>query len=128
MKRKMRTFLYGYAVFWFAISASAAPDRITKDLESARFVQLKGQLNAQARPEYDRGPADPTLPIRYATLYLRPADGLENFLADQQSPSSPNFHKWLTPEQFGDRFGLTSNDIAKVSAWLRGSGFTIHDV
>jgi uncharacterized protein (TIGR03437 family) len=53
---------------------------------------------------------------------------MESFLAEQQSPGSPDFRRWLTPEQFGDRFGLTANDAAKVTAWLRAEGLTVHDV
>ncbi len=123
-----RIVLYSLLVFWCAIQALAAPDRITNDVDPVQLVQLKGQVNAHARPQFDQGLVDPALSIQYATLYLRPADGLETFLADQQSPSSPNFHKWLTPEQFGNRFGLSANDVAKVTGWLRSSGFTIHDV
>ena len=43
-------------------------------------------------------------------------------------PSSPSYHQWLTPEQFGARFGLSSSDLAKVSAWLTSQGFTITSV
>jgi uncharacterized protein (TIGR03437 family) len=68
------------------------------------------------------------MPISYATIHLRPAEGLEAFLADQQSPSSANYHKWLSPEDFADRFGLTANDIGKVTSWLRSEGLTVHDV
>src|ERR1035438_10379010 len=120
--------LVSYAVFVSAAIASAAQDRITKNVEPTQLVQLKGQMNPRARAELDQGPADPALRIQYATLYLRPAEGLETFLADQQSPSSPNFHKWLTPEQFGERFGLSGNDLGKVTGWLQSSGFTINDV
>jgi uncharacterized protein (TIGR03437 family) len=110
------------------VAASATEDRVQERVEPAQLVQLKGQVNPRARAEFDQGPADPALRIQYATLYLQPAGGLESFLADQQNPSSPNFHEWLTPEQFGDRFGLSGNDIGKVTGWLRSSGFTIHDV
>jgi len=85
-------------------------------------------MHPNARPEFDQGLADPATSIVYAMLYLRPADGLESFLTDLQSPSSPNFHKWLTPEQFGERFGLSGNDIGKITDWLRAAGFTVHDV
>ena len=71
---------------------------------------------------------DPATPITYATLYLQPGRGLEAFLTDQQTPSSPNYHRWLTPEQFGDRFGLTPNDLGKITGWLKSAGFTVHDV
>ncbi len=116
--------IFSLAIF----TAAAAEDRVTEKVDPAQLVQLKGQINPRARAEFDQGYADPALRIQYATLYLQPAGGLENFLADQQNPSLPNFHKWLTPEQFGDRFGLSGNDIGKVTGWLRSSGFTIHDI
>ena len=67
------------------------------------------------------------MPVSYATLHLKPA-GLEEFLADQQNPRSANYHRWLTPEQFGDRFGLSANDLTRITDWLRAEGFQVHDV
>ena len=111
-----------------ATSAYSAADRLPANVDYSRLTALPGHLHPNARPEFDRGPADPDTPIVYATLYLRPADGLESFLSFLQNPSSPAFHKWLTPEQFADRFGLSGSDLGKVTAWLRASGFTVHDV
>ena len=42
--------------------------------------------------------------------------------------TSPSFHQWLTPEQYGDRFGITQNDLDKVTAWLQSQGFVIAEV
>jgi subtilase family serine protease len=53
---------------------------------------------------------------------------LDQLLADQQSPSSPRYHQWLTPAQYGTQFGLSSTDIAKVSSWLTNQGFTVTGV
>jgi uncharacterized protein (TIGR03437 family) len=61
-------------------------------------------------------------------LLFRPAAGIDAFLAEQQVPGSPNYHKWLTAEQFGERFGPTANDIAKVRAWLESQGLKIDNV
>jgi uncharacterized protein (TIGR03437 family) len=115
-------------VLLFSLAASAAEDRIAGPVDPSRATVLKGHLHRSARAEFDRGPVDPSMPVSYAALYLRPAEGLESFLADQQTPSSPNFHKWLTPEQFGDRFGASGNDLGKITGWLRAAGFTVHDV
>lgn len=68
------------------------------------------------------------MPISYATLLMAPAPGLDALLAGQQNPSSADYHRWLTPEQFGDRFGLSPNDAAKVTAWLQSQGLTVNDV
>jgi uncharacterized protein (TIGR03437 family) len=77
----------------------------------------------------DIGPADAALAIEAATLRLQPTaeqrDALQHFLAAQQDPASPDFHRWLTPEQFADRFGLSQADTAKVAAWLSSQGFHV---
>ena len=62
------------------------------------------------------------------TMYLRPStaqqSALQQTLANQQNPASPNYHKWLTPEQYADRFGVSPSDINKIVAWLESQGFT----
>jgi len=49
---------------------------------------------------------------------------LRQLLDDQQSKSSPNFHKWFTPEQFGAQFGIADSDVATIAQWLASQGFT----
>ena len=66
--------------------------------------------------------------VAYATLYLKPAPGLESFLAGQRNPASPDYRRWLTPEQFGERFGLSGGDIGQLTQWLQAQGLTVHDV
>jgi uncharacterized protein (TIGR03437 family) len=77
----------------------------------------------------DIGPADPSLPVENITLHLQPSPtrtaALQHFLAAQQDPASPDFHRWLTPEQFADRFGLEPGEISTISTWLRSHGFRI---
>jgi len=53
---------------------------------------------------------------------------LQKLLTEQQDHASPNYHKWLTPEQFANRFGLASSDIAQVTRWLESEGFTVNRV
>jgi subtilase family serine protease len=63
------------------------------------------------------------------TLHFRPtahqSAELDQLLADQQDPSSPRYHAWLTPEEFGRRFGLSANDFARVRDWIESQGFRI---
>jgi uncharacterized protein (TIGR03437 family) len=81
-----------------------------------------------ARPAYDQGAADPSMALSYITLLLKPDPSLSAFLDDLQIPSSPGYHRWITPAQFGDRFGLTRADMAKVVAWLESQGLKVNDV
>ncbi len=60
--------------------------------------------------------------IPRGTLIFKPAKSLAGFLAAQQIPGSPEYRQFLSPEQFADRFGLSTDDIAKVVAWLESQG------
>ncbi len=109
-------------------SLLAAEDRIVASVNASRTVSLKGRVHPRAQAQYDRGAVEPSTELTYVTLMLKPDASLESFLAEQQNPSSPNYRRWLTPEQFGDRFGLSGGDIAKVASWLESQGLKINDV
>ena len=53
---------------------------------------------------------------------------LEELLAGQHDPASPHFQEWLTPEQFGERFGPAQQDIDAVAGWLQANGFRVDDI
>jgi subtilase family serine protease len=52
----------------------------------------------------------------------------EQLLANQQNPSSPFYHQWLTPQQVGQLFGPTANDLAAVSSWLTSQGLKVDSI
>jgi subtilase family serine protease len=128
----MRSVL-GTIPVWVLAAASAAmaaqSDRITVPIDGSQTVVLGGSLHAQARPEYDLGPADPSLQLPYVVVVVKPSAtqqaDLEQLLAQQQDSASANYHKWLTPEQYADRFGLSRSDVGRVSIWLRSQGFNV---
>jgi subtilase family serine protease len=64
------------------------------------------------------------------TFRLSPAQqaDLNQLLREQQDRSSPNYHKWLTPDQYAARFGMSSSDLAKVTSWLSSQGLTVDEV
>ena len=43
---------------------------------------------------------------------------LTALLAAQRDPTSPRYHRWLTPEEFSARFGPGPDALARVDAWL----------
>lgn len=92
---------------------------------------ITGHLHPLAQREYDRGEVDPAMPMDHMLVLFQPTTeqqaGLDELLAAQQNPSSPLFHQWLLPEEFGDRFGLSAADQSKVAAWLAAEGFTINE-
>src|SRR5579871_2828703 len=112
-----------------ACTAQAQPDRVLERIVPGAGRLLHGHLNPQALPKYDRGPADPSFKLNSMILVLMPSaaqrTALDRLLAEQQDPASPEYRKWLTPEEYADRFGASANDIAGISNWLRAEGFTV---
>lgn len=112
-------------------AAIAQPDRIASRIDGLRVVTLPGSAQLQAQQPYDRGSIDPSFTLGRITLVAgvsqsQQAD-LEELLRELQIPTSPNYHRWLTPEQFGERFGLNRGDIAKITAWLESEGFQVEE-
>jgi pseudomonalisin len=60
------------------------------------------------------------------TLRLRHGDELESLIAAQQRPGAPEYHRWLSPEEFTARFGPDPQDYAGVAEWLEQQGFEVH--
>src|ERR1051326_1744388 len=110
----------------------AQKDRVLDSTDKSRLAVLKGNVNPRALAQYDRGPVDPYLKLSYITLALKKSSdqqsALDELLKQLQNPFSSLFHKWLTPEQYADRFGVSGNDVAKIVAWLQSGGFTILQV
>ncbi len=106
--------------------------RIVGPVQERSLSVVRGNLHPLARPELDRGPVDSRMPIRrVAMVFTRTADqeaALNTLLEQQQDPSSPNYHAWLTPEEFADRFGLDPADLDTVVTWLQSQGLTIDEI
>lgn len=58
-------------------------------------------------------------------LPLRNQAALSNLLRQIYDPASPNYHHYLTPEQFTKRFGPTEADYQAVIAFARTNGLQI---
>jgi uncharacterized protein (TIGR03437 family) len=110
-------------------SVFAQPDRLLVPIDARSMVILKGNTNSKAQPRYDQGLMPASQKIAgmrlVAKLTASQQADLDQLLAGQQDPASPNYHNWLTPEQYGERFGLSANDMARISAWLGGQGFSV---
>ncbi len=115
-----------------AQSLNPGVTRITQAVKESDRVTLKGNTHPLASVKNDVGLAPDTLPMERMLLVLkRSADqeaSLKTLMEGQQSKTSPNFQKWLTPEQFGQQFGVSDSDIQTVTAWLQTHGFQVNRV
>src|SRR5580692_1242560 len=125
-----RRFIFSCFLFCVSVAAVyAQPDRVRGAIDNSRSTVLRGSVHPNARSENDRGAVEESFALPAMTLLLKPSAGqqaaLEQLLAQQQDPSSPNYHNWLTPEQYADRFGLSANDVDKIASWVKSQGFTV---
>lgn len=124
----------GIAVFLASIGTvfAAQPNRITGTITTYPSVPLAGSVYSKAQPPFDLGEVEPSLKLGYITLMMQPSAkqqaDLQQLLAQQQDPTSKNYHKWLTPESYADRYGMSTTDINKVKSWLQSEGFSIVQV
>ena len=106
--------------------------RVLEPVDASNRVTLPGNVHPLARAELDQGAAPDDLPMERMLLVLqRGADqeaALRQLLDDQQTKSSPRFHQWRTPEQFGQQFGPADSDIQAVTDWLTGQGSQVGKV
>lgn len=59
-------------------------------------------------------------------LPLRNQAALAALLSEIHDPSSTNYHQWLTPEQFTERFGPGEEDYQKVIGFARANGLRVN--
>lgn len=108
---------------------AAPPPLITEAIDETRLTTLKGNTHPLARPEFDLGTAPASLPMQRMLLVLKRSSqqeaALDKLLDDQQDKNSPNYHKWMSPEQFGKQFGPTDSDIQVITNWLQSHGFEV---
>ncbi len=123
------------SVFFFLNTTGASgqvPARVVEAVDNAKRVTLAGNVHPLARPEFDRGAVADAQPMTRILLLLKRSDeqeaALQSYMEQQQDKSSPNYHVWLTPGQFGAQYGPADADIQAVTQWLGSQGFTVEKV
>ena len=113
-----------------ALAASSNSHKRTVDDNDT--VAIPGNVHPNARPQFDAGPTDQNLRYERMILVLNPRpngkDRPDLLVAQINDPSSPSYHQWLTPAQYGKRFGISDDDLADVTAWLQRRGFSVDEI
>ncbi|HLK34998.1 MAG TPA: S53 family peptidase, partial [Terriglobales bacterium] len=103
--------------------------RITQAIDESVRTALAGNTHPLARARFDHGAAPATLPLSRMLLVLKRSpeqeQALRQMLDQQQDRSSSNYHRWLTPQQFGEQYGPSDQDIQTVAAWLQSQGLRV---
>src|SRR5438067_1464598 len=83
-------------------------DRIARRIEAASTVLLRGNVHPMAISQNERGKVSGSLRVERVTIVFKPTDAqqaeLNALIAQQQDPASPNYRRWLSPEEFAGRF------------------------
>src|SRR6266540_634355 len=107
-------------------------NQITRELGSGEFVRLPGSVHRLTRKASDLGLVNRGMLLNSLSMQFGPSAEqqieLDALTLAQQDPKSPQYHKWLTQEEYGARFGLSDADLSKVTEWLQSQGFTVRGV
>ena len=113
----------------FAAATAPSNDRIVAKVDPDRRVSLAERRAAWISPASDAGAVPDELPLTQLSIVLKRSperqQAFEQLLREQQDPASPNYRKWLTPTEVGERFGATQHDLDAISAWLRAQGLRV---
>src|SRR5947209_13687569 len=94
--------------------------------------RLAGSRTPKARPEREVGRMSGARQLHGVTIDLkrRPEQQaeLEGLLAQQQDAHSAQYRHWLTPQEFGRRFGASDEAIATVREWIESAGLRVEEI
>ena len=114
------------------LSLPADSPQISAPIVESNLERLTGNPSPSAESSTDLGRVANDFPQEHILMMLRRGAAqqqvLDHFMQQQYDPHSANFHKWLTPEQFGSLFGPSTKDIELVTGWLTQHGFTVNRV
>lgn len=124
--------LAGFGIVCMALILSGAPvsnQRIRTRIADGETVVLHGNTRPAVERGLvrDEGRVAPSLmlPRIFLSFTMSSAQQgeLDELLKSQQDRRSPQYHRFLTPEQYAARFGMDDGDIQQVVTWLETSGF-----
>jgi trimeric autotransporter adhesin len=135
MKRPSRSLAFSALlsmIFWGPLCRAQTPEvpaRIAGPILEQSRVRVEGNVPAIALAQNDRGKASGSIQLKHMRVVLTRSaaqqTALDRFEQELQDKSSPNYHKWLTPEEFGRRYGPADSDIAAAVAWLQSHGLAV---
>jgi subtilase family serine protease len=121
----------GMAAGHASMTQSNGTERVKGDINDRTLTRVPGQVHPQAQRVYDHGRVADQFTLERITMMFKLTGSqqanLDALLKQQQTPGSPNYHKWLTPEEFGDQFGISPADLQKIVSWIESKGFTVNE-
>jgi len=114
------------------LSSSPNSNPTLSQIDRSPRFRLDGNIRPEATPEHDLGPVEDSFPIEHVFLQLRRSgarqEALDLYAREVNEKGSPNYHRWLTPQQFGLRFGVDAQNLGLVTSWLEMYGLRVNSV
>ncbi len=92
--------------------------------QTMRTHHLRADVASGQAPFVGELPADQTMNLNIA-LPLRNEADLDTLLQQLYDPQSPQFHKFLSVQEFTDRFGPTQDDYDQVIQFAQRNGLLV---
>ena len=112
-----------------ALALGVAAHCVQAQVQPSRpdLTTIRGSVPSQAATAKDAGVVSGSMELPRLTLYVARTQAqqiaLEQMLVDQQNAGTSTYHHWLTPEEFGTRFGVSVSDESVLRGWLVSQGF-----
>jgi subtilase family serine protease len=105
---------------------------IHESIDEAKLSMLPGNTRPEANVLNDRGRVADDFPMNHMLLHLKRSPereaALSHFIDQLHDASSPSYHKWVTPDQFAEHYGVAKEDVDAVTGWLKSNGFKVEGV
>src|SRR5579863_5358495 len=112
-------------------STTSVLSATSPQVEDSAKVPLRGHIHPLIRSARDLGGVDLSQKLSLSLVFgPTPSQqaALQKLLQHQQDPNSPQYHKWITPEQYGDAYGLSAAQVEAVRSWLTSAGIAMREV
>ncbi len=121
---------YPFIVLSSMLFLTLMPSVLKAQTTAPKLVRLANTTHPRATSASDRGKVPDDFPINRVLIVLKRSPEqqktLETFLSAVQNPASPEYHRWLKPEEFGQQFGASQKAISTVKAWLTAQGLQVN--
>ncbi|HVP49946.1 MAG TPA: S53 family peptidase [Candidatus Bathyarchaeia archaeon] len=110
----------------FAIVASLLVLTLTSAAFAANTLVVANSTPRFAKSAQNLGPEDPSKVISITVhLQLRNRAERDALLKQLYTPGNPQYHQWMTVEEYAARFGPTAQQAAVVQDFLKSNGLAV---
>jgi len=116
----------------FASSLYAQRPLVHESLDETQRVTLTGNVHPVARVGEDLGAAPDNQQTGSMFLVLSRSDlaqrSLDRLALEVSQPGTAQYRHWITPDEYGAKFGVSQSDVDQVVSWMEANGLTVESV